>query len=240
MSSGTPSVGRRGLGVQPARDAARLARGVAGLDRQAHRPRHPGGVLGARDRAGQQHAVAARLHRERGVRGGADAGVEDHRHAGLLDDQAQVVRVVDPHAAADRRAERHHRRAAGVLEPARQDRVVVGVGEHDEAVGHQLLGGRQQLGGVGQQRLVVADHLELHPVGLERLAGEPGGGDRVARREAAGGVRQQEDAQPLEHLDDRAARERVHAPQRHRGHLGAGGLDRLAPSPRGCGSRRCR
>ena len=89
-----------------------------------------------------------------------------------LDDQAQVVGVADPHAGADRRAERHHRGAADVLEPAGQDRVVVGVGEHDEAVVDELLGGLQQLGRVGQQRAVVADHLELDPVGLERLAGQ--------------------------------------------------------------------
>ena len=133
-SSASPSSGEEACaysrrGMRPA-----CAGLVARLDRLAHGARHRDRVGGARDRAGQQHGVAAGLHRQRRVGGGADAGVEDHRHARALDDQAQVVGVVDAHAAADRRAERHHRRAAGVLEPARQDRVVVRVGQHHEAV----------------------------------------------------------------------------------------------------------
>ncbi len=93
---------------------------------------------------------------------------------GGLDDQPQVVGVADPHAAADRRAERHHRRAARVLQAAREDGVVVRVGQHHEAVVHERLGGVEQLDRVGQERAVVADHLELHPVGLERLAARAG------------------------------------------------------------------
>ena len=95
-----------------------------------------------------------------------------------------------PGAGADRRAERHHRGAAGLLEPAGEDRVVVGVGQDREAVGDQRLGGVEQLDRVGQQRAVVADHLELDPVGLERLAGELRGADGVARGVAAGRVGQ--------------------------------------------------
>ena len=184
--------------------------------------------------------VAAGLHRQRRVGGRADAGVQDHRHARALDDQPQVVGVVDAHPAADRRAERHHRRAAGVLQPARQDRVVVRVGEHHEAVADQRLRGLEQLGRVGQQRAVVADHLELDPVGAERLAREPRGGDRLAGGEAAGGVG--------EHLEPRARR----APRgSSRARSGPRGASRPSParrptrappppSSRGCGSRRCR
>ena len=89
-----------------------------------------------------------------------------------LADQAQVVRVQQAHAGADRRAERHHRGAADVLQPAGEDRVVVRVGEDGEALVDELLGRLEQRGRVGQQRALVADHLELDPVGLERLAGE--------------------------------------------------------------------
>ena len=42
-------VRRRGLGVQPARDPARRAGPRAGLDRRAHRDRHPLGILAARE-----------------------------------------------------------------------------------------------------------------------------------------------------------------------------------------------
>ena len=90
-----------------------------------------------------------------------------------------------------------------VLEPAREHRVVGRVGQHGEAVGDELLGGDQQLGRVGQQRALVADHLELDPVGLERLARELRGHDRVARGEAAGGVRQHAARRSLEHVDQR-------------------------------------
>ena len=78
-------------------------------------------------------------------------------------------------------------------------------GQHREALVDELLGRLEQRGRVGQQRALVADHLELDPVGLERLAGELGGEHRVARGEAAGGVREQAHAGAVEHVDDRAA-----------------------------------
>ena len=117
--------------------------------------------------------------------------------------------------------ERHHRRAPDVLEPARQDRIVGRVRQHDEPVVDERLGGGDELDGVGQQRAVVADHLELDPVGLERLARELRGDDRVAGGVAAGGVREHLDAGAVEHVEDRAARGRVEPAQRDRAQLGA-------------------
>ena len=193
-NSPTALVGRRRLGVEAARDPAGLVGEAAGLGGEADRAGHAHRVLGARDRARAQDGVAAELHRQRGVGGGADAGVEDHGDLRALADQAQVVGVQQALAGADRRAERHHRGAADVLEAAGEDRVVVGVGEDGEALVDELLGGLEQRGRVGQQRVLVADHLELDPVGLERLAGELGGQHRVAGGEAAGGVGEQLDA----------------------------------------------
>ena len=77
----------------------------------------------------------------------------------------------------------------------REDRVVVGVGQDGEAVGDERLGGVEQLGRVGQQRAVVADHLELDPVGLEGLAGELRGAHGVTGRVATGRVRQAEETE---------------------------------------------
>ena len=185
--------GRRGSASRPASVPSRIARAIVS------------GSSAREIALAHSTRVVAELHRQRGVGGGADARVEDHGHAGALADQAQVVGVQQAHAGADRRAERHHRGAADVLQPAREDRVVVGVREHDEAVVDELLGGLEQRRRVGQQRALVADHLELDPVGLERLAGELRGEHRVARREAAGGVGQQPDAGAVEHVDDRAA-----------------------------------
>ena len=111
----------RGLGVEAARDAA----GAGGRGGRP-RPRAGSRVAIATGSSARLMAVAHRTASQpissamRRVGGGADAGVEDHRDAGLLDDQAQVVRVEDPLAGADRRAERHDRRAADVLQPARE------------------------------------------------------------------------------------------------------------------------
>ena len=161
---------------------------AAGLGGEPDRAGHRDRVVGAGYRARAQYAVVAELHRQRRVGRGADAGVEDHRHAGLLDDEAQVVRVEDALPGADGRAERHHRGAADVLEAAGQDGIVGRVGEHDEAVVDELLGGLHERGRVRQQGAVVADHLELDPVRPERLAGELGGEDGVAGGEAARGI----------------------------------------------------
>ena len=89
---------------------------------------------------------------------------------------------------------------------AGEHRVVVGVGQHHEAVVDQLLGRVDQLDRVGQQRALVGDDLELDPVGLERLAGELGGEHRVAGGEAAGRVGQRAHADPLQHVEHRALR----------------------------------
>ena len=87
----------------------------------------------AGDRRIHQHAVGAEFHGDRGVRRRADACVDDHRHARLFLDDAEVVRILDAEARADRRAQRHHGGRAGVLELAARHRIVVRVGQHDEA-----------------------------------------------------------------------------------------------------------
>ncbi len=180
----------------------------------AHGAGHAHGILGAGDRGGRHHGVAAELHRQGGVGGRADASVEHHGHLHGVAQQGEVVGVADAHAAADGGAERHHRGAADVLQAPREHGVVGGVGEHDEALVDELLGGAQQLGGVGQQGVLVADHLELDPIGGERLAGEAGGEHGVAGGVAAGGVGQQLHAGSGEHVDQGAARGRIDAPQR--------------------------
>ncbi len=84
-------------------------------------------------------------------------------------------------------------------------------GQHDEALVDELLGGAQQLGRVGQQRVLVADHLELDPVGVERLARELRGQDGVAGGVAAGRVRQQL-RRPRRRARRSASRRRAGAP----------------------------
>src|SRR5207247_5564221 len=72
------------------------------------------------------------------------------------------VGVEQAEPAADGRGERHHRRAARVLEPQRGDEVLVLVGEYLEPVLRERPGRREQALHVGKQRLLVADDLELN------------------------------------------------------------------------------
>ena len=50
---------------------------------------------------GDQHAVTAELHGQRGIGGRADAGVEDDRDVHGLAEQRDVVRIADTEPAAD-------------------------------------------------------------------------------------------------------------------------------------------
>ena len=74
----------------------------------------------------QQHAVDAQFHGHGHVAGGAHAGVDDHRIVGVavlevLQADADVVRVENPLARADRAAGRHHAGRAGLLQPPGHD-----------------------------------------------------------------------------------------------------------------------
>ena len=64
----------------------------------------------------------------------------------------------------------------------------------------ELLLAAEQLGRIGEERAIVADHLELHPVRGERLPRHAGREDSVASRVAAGRVREQVEAEALDHL----------------------------------------
>ena len=133
--SGRPALDRAARGrVHLPRDAAGEIGEPAREDRVLHRLRHRDRLLRAGNGGVHQHAVGAELHRQRRVRCRADAGVDDERHARELADDADVVGVLDAEARADRRAERHDRRRAGVLQLAAGDRIVVRVRQHDEAL----------------------------------------------------------------------------------------------------------
>ena len=76
--------------------------------------------------------MAAELHRDGGVRRGADARVDDDGTSACRDDR-QVVRVADTEAGADGRRERHDGGAADVPELPADDRIVDAVRKDDEA-----------------------------------------------------------------------------------------------------------
>ena len=209
------------------RDAPGTGGEPAGEHGVAHRGGHRHRVLGAGDGAGQQHGVAAQLHGQGGLGGGADPGVEHHGHGRPGGDELDVVRVEDAQPGADGGAQGHHRGRAQILEAACDGRVVGGVGEDLEAAGHELLGGVEELHDVGQQRVLVRDDLELDPVGLEGLPAELGGQQRVPGGVAPGGVGQDPDVIALQQREEGVALAGGVAAQGHGGQLGAGGQQRL-------------
>jgi hypothetical protein len=116
---------------------------------------------------------------------------------------------------------------AGVLQLARYDWIVGGVGQHREPLLHQDLRRHQQLLVVGEQRPRVADDLELHQVAHPQLARQPAGAHCVVGGEAASGVRQQRDLRAVDPVQQRlfAFGRQVEPSHRHGDHLGATGLD---------------
>ena len=118
-------------------------------DGEPHGLGHEFWAAGPGDGRGEHHGCTAKLHRDRCVAGGPDPGVEDDGHAGLLNDQFDVVRVADAEPRADWGAQGHHGGTARLLESPGEDGIVVGVRQYREAVGYQLVGGREQLDRVG-------------------------------------------------------------------------------------------
>ncbi len=104
------------------------------LDRELHRFSHPNRVLGFGDSRVHQHAVGAELHCNRCIGRGADACVEDDWHAReLADDIPDVVGILN--AGVPFRLARRARSPPrpGVFQLPANNRIVGGVGKHDEA-----------------------------------------------------------------------------------------------------------
>ena len=118
---------------------------------------------------------------------------------------ARLYGIADPHAAADRRARAaspprsRPPRAGGPGSGRRSCRAAPRIPRPTS-----VSAASSSSVGVREERAVVADHLELDPVGLERLARHARRQHGVVRRVAAGGVRQQEQPELVEHLDHRA------------------------------------
>ena len=210
------------FGIRPGQEGL-----PAGLHRETHRGRHRHRLPGLGEGGVHQDAVHSLFHRQAGVRRGPDPGVHDHRHRKPALDGADAVRIEQPEPAADRRGERHHGDAARLFEAKRGDQVVVGVGHHLEPLGGQGPGGREQPLGVGEQRLPVADHLELDEVVESSLAAQPGVADCFVGGVTAGGVGQEEEPGGIEVIENPLflAPVEVDPPHRHRDDLGTRGIE---------------
>jgi len=139
----------------PGRDgAARIARAMRS------------GPAPARPRSSTD-AIAAELEHHRHVGRGTNARVDDDGDPGAILDELEVVRVTDAKAGADRGGQRHDRRTAQIFQPAREDRIVVGIGKDGEPGLHELARRLQELNAVREQCLVVGNDLELQKFGTK-------------------------------------------------------------------------
>ena len=156
-----------------------------------HRTGHQHRVLRFGNRGVHQHTIAAQFHRDGGIAGSADTGIDDDRHLGVLDDRKDVVAILDAEAGADRGGQRHHGAAANLFQPLGQYRVITAIDHHVEAFLDQRFGGGQRADHVRVQGLRIGQHFELDQLAaIQQFTGQPAGAHGVLRRVAAGGVRQ--------------------------------------------------
>jgi hypothetical protein len=116
-----------------------------------------------------------------------------------------------------------NRCAAHGGEALARDGVVRDVGQDREALVEQHPGRLERGRHIGKQGALVADHLELHEIGIEQLAPEASRGDGVLRRVAARRIRQDRKAILGNEIEQPLALGRVQrgASQGHRHHLRA-------------------
>src|SRR6516165_11845928 len=156
-------------------------RATAGLDRRAHARRHHDRVPRLRHRGVEEYGGAAELHRDRGIGGGANAGVEHHRYGRTCTDDLDNVLITDAKPGSDGGTKRHYGNRARIGELATDYRVLGAIGQYDEAFRYERLGGTQKLFGVGIEQLAVANDFKFNPVGAKGLACEFGGEHSILR-----------------------------------------------------------
>src|SRR5437773_1815145 len=192
--------------VHLARDSTGQEGQASGAHGEIHRFRHRHRILRAGNRRVHQHGVGAQFHRQRGIRRGSHARIDNDGDAGKLPDDANVVHVLDPEPRPDGRTERHHGRRAGGFELPAHDGIVARVGQHDETFAHENAGRLEERFVVGIERFLVADHFELHPVRQASFAPEPRGPYGILGRVTAGSVRQDEDPGRIDVIEQRLLR----------------------------------
>src|SRR5208282_1666779 len=140
-----------------------------------------------------EDGVGAELHGDGGVGCGGHASIDDEGNGcDHFAQDADVSLVLNAHAAADGRAQRHDCGGTGVDQALGEDDVVGGVGQNGEAFVDQSARGFERGLHVGIKSGLVADDFELHPFGEADFAAQAGGADSLVGGVATGGVREQE------------------------------------------------
>jgi hypothetical protein len=202
---------------------------TTGDDGMAHRRRHQHRIARMGDCGIHQHAVAAEFHRHGGIGRGADAGIDDDRHAGFGDDDLQVPRIQDAHAGTDQTGQRHDGDTSHALEHARLYGIVRAIDHDAEALADQRLGSAQGFRHVGEQRLLIAQHFELDQiVTIEQFARQTQRAHGLLGRVAARRIGQQGIAPGRQHVEQARlaiAGDERRAADRHGDDVGCAGIE---------------
>ncbi len=136
---------------------------AAGLDGHAEGTSHGHGAGGDGDGGVDEDCVGAEFHGLGRVAWGSDAGVDDDRHDGLLDDNAELVAGLEALMGADGGAEGHDGGRADLLEASCEDGVGVDVGKDGESLADETFGGGEGFDGIWEEVARVRVDLELDP-----------------------------------------------------------------------------
>ena len=118
-----------------------------------------------------QDTIAPQLHGNRRIGSSSYTGIDDDRHLGVIDNQAQIPRIQDAHAGTDQRGERHHRDATNIFEHPGLDRVVRAVDHDMEAIFDQRFRRLQGFRHIGKQAGRIAQNFQLaQRVAVQQLA----------------------------------------------------------------------
>jgi len=169
---------------------ARQVGAAPGLHGVGKRAGHRDRVLRQCHGGVEQHAVVAPLHDLAGVRGAAQAGIDEQGHREALAQQLQRIRIHGAAPGAYGRSPRHHGLAAYIDETLAQHQVFGAIGQDLEAVADQLRRGIDEVQRVGLQGVVVANEFELDPGRVEHLTRHLRRGEGLLHAVAAGGVGQ--------------------------------------------------
>ncbi len=188
--------------MQPARAKARQIGAATSLTGEREGAAHGDRIPTHGDGCVDQHSVGPQLKGRGGVARRTYPRIHHHGHPRLFDDDGEEIPGHQPLIRTNRGTERHHSGAAHLFEPLAEHGIGPAVGQHNEALFHQLFGGLEGLYGIGQQVFGIGVDLQFQPVCAERLPGQMGGKHRLGGCLGARGVGQQLDPECQQRGED--------------------------------------
>lgn len=153
--------------------------------------RHANRITRACNRGIEQNGVVAKFHHRHRMGRPADTGIDDQRYIRKSRPHRFQRRQIErSHGAADRRAPGHQHLTAGIQQLLSHDKIVRCIGKYLETIVTENFRRFDQRKNIGLQRVVMADDLQLDPVGLKNLTGHLRRQHRFLDRVATGRVGQ--------------------------------------------------